>query len=264
MLTDPIDLPLLKLAPQLKIVANYAVGTNNIDLKACKELGIQASNTPDVLTEATAELAMGLLLDVARGISSGDRATRRGEFTGWGPLYRLGTELSGKTLGIVGYGRIGQAMAVRARAFGLKITYHQRRELPGLRDASYVPLERLIRESDFISLHCPLTPETKHLIGGRELGMMKPTAYLINTARGPVVDEAALVQALREGKIMGAGLDVFEREPLLEPGLAELENVVIPPHLGSATRETRAAMAIRAVDNILAALKGERPKDALL
>ena len=263
MLTDPIDAALLSLAPRLKIVANYAVGTNNIDIPSCLARGVAVTNTPDVLTEATADLAMGLLLDVARGISSGDRATRRGEFKGWGPLYRLGTEVSGKTLGLVGYGRIGQAMAARAAGFRMRLLYTQRRPVEGVGPA-YVDLDTLLRESDFISLHCPLTDATRHLIGERELALMKAGAYLINTARGPVVDEAALVRALKSGHLAGAGLDVFEREPLLAEGLAELEQVVIPPHLGSATRETRASMAIRAVENVLAVLGGLKARDLIL
>lgn len=264
MLTDRIDAPLLDLAPGLKVVANYAVGTNNIDIPACQARKITVTNTPDVLTEATADLAMGLLIDVARGISSGDRLTRRGEFAGWGPLYRLGTEVSGKTLGLVGFGRIGQAMAQRAAGFRMKLLYNQRHEMPGSGPARFVDLDTLLKESDFVSLHCPLTESTRHLIGSRELGLMKPGAYLVNTSRGPVLDEKALVKALREGKLAGAALDVFEREPELEEGLAKLEQVVIPPHLGSATRETREAMAFLAVDNVLAVLKGLKAKYEVL
>ncbi len=262
MLTDKVDLALLESAPRLKVVANYAVGTNNIDLAAAKGRQVAVTNTPDVLTEATADLAMGLLLDVARGITSGDKATRRGEFSGWAPLYRLGTEVSGKTLGLVGMGRIGQAMAARALGFRMRLLYTQRHPLPeGTLSATYTDLPTLLAQSDFVSLHCPLTPETRHLLGAKQLASMKPGSFLINTARGPVVDEKALVQALREGKLAGAGLDVFEREPELEPGLADLDQVVIPPHLGSATKETRDAMAIRAANNILAVLQGNNPKD---
>jgi glyoxylate reductase len=264
MLTDRIDAALLDKAPQLKIVANYAVGTNNIDLAACRARGIAVTNTPDVLTEATADLAMGLILDVARGITSGDKAMRRGEFKAWGPLYRLGTEVSGKTLGLVGFGRIGQALATRARAFRMRVLYTQRRVLEGHPEASYLGLEELLRLSNFVSLHCPLTEATRHLIGARELGWFKPGAILINTARGPVVDEAALVQALREGKLAGAGLDVFEREPDFEPELATMDQVVMPPHLGSATRETRDAMAELVVDNLIAVFKGENPSQQVL
>lgn len=265
MLTDKVDASLLDLAPSLKVVANYAVGTNNIDLAAAKARGIAVTNTPDVLTESTADLAWGLILDVARGISSGDRATRAGEFKGWAPLYRLGTEVSGKTLGLVGMGRIGQAVAERAKGFRMRVLYHQRKPLPSsLTQASYVDLDTLLHESDFLSLHCPLTPETHHLIGLRQFSRMKPGAFLINTARGPVVDEKALVQVLREGKLAGAGLDVFEGEPELEAGLAELGNVVLSPHLGSATKETREAMAIRAAENILSVFRNEEPRDRIL
>jgi glyoxylate reductase len=256
MLTDQVDVELMEDCPHLKIIANYAVGLNNIDLLAAKERGIVVANTPDVLTDATADLAWGLILDVARGISAGDRAMRRGEFRGWAPLYRLGREVSGKTLGILGMGRIGQAVAARAAGFRMKVLYHQRHPAPGM--ANFVDFHTLLKESDFLSIHCPLTEATKHLIGEGELALMKPGSFLINTARGPVVDEAALVRALKSGQLGGAGLDVFEREPAMEPGMAELENVVIPPHLGSATVETRDAMATLAAQNILDVLGREK------
>src|SRR5690554_1216766 len=265
MLANPIDSEVIGAGQKLKVIANYAVGFNNIDLAAATARGIAVVNTPDVLTAASADFAWALLLATARRVVEGDALVRAGRFAGWAPELLLGVEVHSKTLGIVGAGRIGQAVAKRARGFAMRILYHNRTRLPedverelGL---EYADLDALLKEADFVSLHCPLTPETRHLIGERELGLMKPTAVLINTARGPVVDEGALVQALREGRIYGAGLDVFENEPALHPGLAELPNVVLAPHIASAGRETRLQMVDLVVSDVLAVLKGQRPRN---
>jgi glyoxylate reductase len=248
LLTDRIDAGVLEGAERLRIVANMAAGTDNVDLAAAERLGVAVTNTPDVLSEATADLAFALLLAVARRLVEADRWVRSGRFTGWSPDLLLGLDVSGRTLGIVGAGRIGQAMARRAKGFGMQVLARGRHTGP--------PLEELLERSDFLSLHVPLGPATRHLIGAPELRRMRPHAVLINTARGPVVDEAALVRALREGWIAGAGLDVYEREPALAPGLVELDNVVLAPHVGSATRGTRARMAEIAAENIIACLAG--------
>lgn len=263
LLTDTIDAEVFDAAPRLKVVANYAVGYNNIDVAEATRRGILVTNTPGVLTETTADLTWALILAIARRIVEGDRFMRAGKFTGWAPMLLLGSDVYGKTLGIVGIGQIGQAVARRALGFNMRILYHDQWELPPVAEqllhADDVSLEELLQQSDFVTLHVPLLPETHHLIGARELEMMKPTAYLINASRGPVVDETALVEALRNGVIKGAALDVFEEEPAMKPGLAELDNVVVVPHLGSATIETRTAMADLAVDNLLAFFSGERP-----
>lgn len=248
MLTDRIDAPLLERAKGLKIVANMAVGTDNIDLAAARRLRIPVSNTPDVLTDATADLAFGLLLAAARRLVWGDRLVRGAGFTGWSPTFGLGMDVTERTLGIVGAGRIGREVAGRARGFRMQVLLSRR--------SGGVGLEELLERSDFVSLHVPLTPETHHLIGERELRRMRPHAVLVNTARGPLVDERALVRALREGWIAAAGLDVFEDEPKLAPGLADLPNVVLAPHIGSATLTTRDRMAEIAAQNIIAALNG--------
>lgn len=267
LLTDTIDEAVLAAAgPQCRIFANFAVGYNNIDVAAATKRGVYVSNTPDVLTDATADMAFALLMAVARRVAEGDRFTRAGKFKGWGPLFMLGQEVGGKTLGIIGAGRIGQVMAKRAAGFDMKLLYTANSPKPDFESATgakYVDKDTLLKEADFVSLHVPLTPETRHMIGERELKLMKQSAILINTARGPVVDEKALVAALRTGEIWGAGLDVFEREPELEPGLAELDNAVIPPHLGSATLETRVKMGMMAAGNILAALNGGVPPNCL-
>lgn len=265
LLTEMIDDEVFDAAPTLRGVANYAVGYNNIDVDAATRRGIPVSNTPDVLTDTTADMAWALMFAVARRIVEGDRFVRAGKFYGWGPLMLLGTDITGATLGIVGAGRIGIATAVRAAGFSMKVLYTSRRrhkEIEAL-GAAYRSLDDLLRESDFVSIHTPLTPETTHLIGERELNLMKPTAFLINTARGPVVHEAALVQALQEGRIAGAGLDVFEREPDLEPGLADLDNVVIVPHIGSGTNATRTAMGNMAARNLIAMIRGEDPPNCI-
>ena len=242
MLTDRVDAELLDAAgPQLRIVANYAVGLDNVDLEECERRGITVSNTPDVLTEATAEMTIALMLALTRRVVEGDRFLRRGEPWQWAPTFMLGRGLAGMTLAIVGFGRIGQAVARLAEAHGMRVVHS-------------LPLDELLGSADVVSLHVPLTDETRHLIGERELGLMKPTAYLVNTSRGPVVDEAALARALGEGRIAGAALDVFEREPDVEPGLLELENVVLVPHLASATHEAREAMGMLCVKALREAL----------
>jgi glyoxylate reductase len=266
-ITDRIDQELFARAPALKVIANYGVGYEHIDLEGATRRGIVVTNTPGVLTEATADLALALLLAAARRVVEGDRRVREGKFQYWAPLLFLGQEVSGKTLGIIGLGRIGQAVARRAHGFGMRILYCSRTRLAPAAEqelkVSYAPLEALLKEADFVSLHVPLTPQTRHLIGREELALMKPSAFLINTSRGPVVDEAALVAALSRGQLGGAGLDVYEREPLLTPGLADLDNVVLLPHLGSATVETRTRMALMAADNLLAGLRGEEPPNCL-
>lgn len=251
-LLDPLDAELLAQAPGLKLICNYAVGTNNVDRAAAAARGVALTNTPDVLTESSADMTWALLLALTRRVLEGDRMVRAGEFVGWAPQLLLGTELSGKTLGVVGLGRIGRAVARRARAFGMRVCYTGRRELSEAEaeGARYQSLEELLRESDVVSLHCPLTPETQHLLDAERLAWLKPSAYLINMARGPVVCERSLVAALRAGRLRGAGLDVFEREPLLAEGLAELGSVVLAPHLGSATEEARLAMAEIVAGNI--------------
>lgn len=264
LLTERIDAELLDAAgPQLKVVANVAVGYDNIDVPACTERGIVAANTPGVLTEATADIAFGLILSATRRLGEGERLIRSGQPWKWGMFFLLGSSLQGKTLGVVGMGGIGRATARRAKAFGMEIVYQSRSEIDaGVAaelGARRVDLDELLTVSDVVSLHCPYGPATHHLIGAEQLAAMKSSAYLVNTARGPIVDEAALASALREGQIAGAGLDVFENEPSVHPGLLELENVVLVPHLGSATVETRTAMAMLAADNALAVLSGERP-----
>jgi glyoxylate reductase len=264
LLTERIDAELLDaVGPQLKVVANVAVGYDNIDVPACTARGIVATNTPGVLTEATADIAFGLILSATRRLGEGERLIRSGQAWKWGMFFLLGSSLQGKTLGIVGMGGIGQATARRAKAFGMEIVYQSRSEIdPRVAaelGARRLELDELLATSDIVSLHCPYGPATHHLIGAGQFAAMKDSAYLINTARGPIVDEAALVAALRDGQIAGAGLDVFEKEPSVHPGLLELDNVVLVPHLGSATVETRTAMAMLAADNALAVLSGERP-----
>ena len=249
LVTDPVDAQLLAACPQLKAIANMAVGTDNIDLEAAAERGIPVGNTPDVLTDATADLAFALLLAVARRIPQGAELVRTGRWRTWEPAADLGADLAGATLGIVGRGRIGDAVARRAEGFGLAVIHHSRR--------SGVALEELLERADFVSLHCPLTPETRHLIGDAALARMRPTALLVNTARGGVVDQAALRRALLEGTIAGAALDVTDPEPLpADDPLLEAPNLLVVPHVGSATVRTRARMAEMAVENLLAALAG--------
>jgi glyoxylate reductase len=261
LLTDPVDASVLEAAKGCRVFSNMAVGYNNIDVAAATRLGILVTNTPGVLTEATADLTWALLLAVARRVVEGDEEMRSGRFPGWGPTYMLGGDVTGRTLGLIGPGRIAAAVAERARGFHMNLLYHGRRASPVLEElgARQAPLDRLLAESDFVSLHVPLNDETRHLINARTLDRMKPTAYLINTARGPVVDEQALVDALRAGRIAGAGLDVYEDEPRMTPGLADCRTAVLLPHLGSATHATRAAMSRIAAENLVAVLQGRRP-----
>jgi glyoxylate reductase len=264
LLHDRVDAELLDAAgPQLRCVANVAVGFDNVDVEAAKERDIVVTNTPGVLDDATADLTLALLLAATRRLVEGDRLVRSGRPWSWGMSFMLGSSLRGKLLGIVGLGGIGRRVAERGRAFGLEIAYHSRHPAPAEVEAALsaqrMPLEQLLRESDVVSLHCPLTPETHHLIGARELESMKESAVLVNAARGPVVDEQALAEALAAGQIAAAGLDVYEREPQVEPRLLELDNVVLSPHLGSATVETRAAMAELAARNAISVLGGQGP-----
>jgi glyoxylate reductase len=262
MLADRIDAALLDASPQLKAIANFAVGIDNVDVAAATARGIPVTNTPGVLTEATAELAWALILAAARRVVEGDRLVRSGGFTGWAPTMLRGVQRSGAARAIVGAGRIGTAAGLRAKAFGMRVLYFdkhrsERLEADGARRAE---LDEVLRESDIVSLHLPLTDETRHLIGAAELSRMKPTAVLVNTGRGALVDEAALVEALRERRIAAAGLDVYEREPALTPGLAALDNVVLLPHLGSATMAARDKMAAMATESVVAILDGRRPE----
>lgn len=266
MLSDRIDKEVINSLNKTKVFANYAVGYNNIDFKYAASKGIAVTNTPGVLTNATADLAWALLFSVARRIVDSDRYTREGKFKGWGPTLFLGQDITGKTLGVIGAGRIGANFARKALGFDMKILYYNRKpdkEFEKDTGAVYVDKETLLRESDFVSLHVPLTNETKYMIGRDEFKIMKRTSILINTARGPVVDEKALVEALKEGLIWGAGLDVYEGEPYIEPGLFELENVVLAPHIGSGTTETREKMAAMAAENVLAVLNGEVPPNCV-
>lgn len=267
LLNDKVNDELLEHAPRLKIAATVSVGYDNIDVPACTRSKVFATNTPRVLDDTTADLAWALLMAVARRVVEGDTMIRSGNWTGWEIDQFMGTDVWGKTLGIIGFGRIGQEMARRASGFKMKIIYHNRNraseEVEKEFQAKYVDLDTLLRESDFISLHVPLTPETRHMINREALGKMKPTAYLINTARGPVVDEPALAEVLAHKKIAGAGLDVFEREPHVFPGLPPLSSVVLTPHVGSGSVETRTNMGLRAAKNVVAYFEGQLPPDAL-
>ncbi len=267
LLTDRIDKGVLE-GSRLRIIAQYAVGYNNIDVEVATSLGIYVTNTPGVLTEAVAELTWAMILGVARRILEADSFVRSGEWyktkTGWHPEMMLGTELKGKTLGIVGMGRIGKAVAEKAKAFGMRVLYYSRRKIPLNEErrlgAKYVSLEKVFEEADFISLHVPLTKETYHLVNWDLLCKMKPTAFLINTSRGAVIDENALIKALKEGKIAGAALDVFEEEPLPPKSeLTSMKNVLLLPHIGSATKETRIKMAEVVAENLIKFYKGEIP-----
>lgn len=262
-LSSPISAKVLESAKNLKIVANIGAGFDNIDVKKAQELGIAVTNTPDVSTEATAELTLGLILDVARRISEGDRLCRETpeQFKGWAPTFFLGTELSSKTLGIIGLGRIGQAVAKRATAFGMKIIYsgHHPKEVAKEWDAEFVSQAELLKRSDVVTIHAAYSPSLKHLLNETTLKTMKSSAFLINAARGPVVEEAALIKALEAGVIAGAALDVFEFEPKIGEDLAKLDNVVLTPHIGNATVETRAAMGKIAIANVEAVLAGKAP-----
>ena len=263
-LADDIDATLIEdLGPKLKVIATYAVGYNNIDLTAAKNRGIAVCNTPGVLTEATAEVAVGLILACARRFVEGDKLTRQGLFTGWAPLLHRGHGVYGKKVGIIGAGRIGKRVAETMKhGFGCEILYYSRADHVDWENelgAKFVELGELLEQSDFVSLHCPLTETTQHMLDAPMLARMKPTGYLINTARGPVVDENALVQALRDKRIAGAGFDVYENEPALAPGLTELDNVVLLPHIGSATIETRDKMGRMCAEAVIAVLTGKEP-----
>ena len=261
MLYDSVDGELMDAAGEgLRVIANVAVGYDNIDVEAARERGIAVANTPGVLTDATADLAFGLLLAATRRLGEGERLIRRGDTWRWELDFMLGSSLQGQTIGIVGLGEIGRAVAHRARAFGMDVAYFSRRPAPASvvqeLGARLMELDQLLADAKVVSLHCPLTSETRHLIDAAALSRMRSDAYLVNTARGPVVDERALVEALEGGEIAGAALDGFEREPEAEAGLLALENVVLAPHLGSATHETRAAMAALAAENVAAVLGG--------
>jgi len=266
LLTDPIDKDIFDAASKLRAISTYAVGYDNIDIEEATRRKIPVSNTPGVLTETTADLTWALIMAIARRIVEGDKMVREGKFKGWGPMVLLGNDVYGKTLGIIGAGRIGQAVARRAKGFNMRIIYTSRARKPDFEreyNAKFVSFEELLKESDYITLHIPLTKETYHIIGEKELKMMKNTAYLINTARGKCIDEKALVRALKNRDIAGAALDVFKTEPLLTPGLAELENVVLAPHAGSASIETRTKMAIIAAKNLIDSLDGKMPQYCL-
>lgn len=267
--TDTIDAGIIKAGSQLRVIANIAVGYDNIDIATAKKHGIVVTNTPEVLTESVAELTWGLILNVTRRVVEGDRLIQSGVWKGWALDFMLGMELFGKQLGVVGSGRIGRAVAARASVFGMKVVFAARKEsndttdrsqlTKTLKDSSVMPLDRLLATSDVVSLHVPMTSDTHHLIDREALVNMKPSAYLVNTSRGPVVDEDALVVALRDGLIAGAALDVYEREPMVHSGLLGLSNVILSPHLGSATHETRTAMADLAARNLMEVLSGNSP-----
>ncbi|MBU1276715.1 MAG: D-glycerate dehydrogenase [Proteobacteria bacterium] len=269
LLTDRIDGEVLDAAgPRLKIMANYAVGYNNIDVAACTARKVAVTNTPGVLTDTTADLTMALLLATARRLCESDVYARAGKYEGWAPLLFLGTDVHHKTLGLMGFGRVGYAVAQRAAGFDMKILYHDAHarppELEQKVGATCVDKQTLLRESDFISMHVPLTPETRHLLSTADFAMMKPTAYVINTARGEVIDEAALAEAVKSGQIAGAGLDVFEDEPVIHPDLVANPSVVLLPHIGSASIETRTAMGMLDYDNLKACLiEGKVPPSCL-
>ena len=262
--TEKMDGELMDAAGEdLKVIANMAVGYDNVDVEASAKRGIVVTNTPGVLDETTADVAFMLLLAAARRLGEGERLLRAGRWEWWGPKQLMGRDVWGKRLGIVGFGRIGQAVARRARGFGMEVLYHNRsrkEEAEQELGARYVEFDELLETVDFVSVHTPITDETHHLIGPKELGRMKPTAVLVNTSRGPVVDEAALADALAAGRIFAAGLDVYEEEPKVHPKLLELENVVLAPHIGSASVETRDRMAALAAENLAAVLRGEDPK----
>ncbi len=268
LLTDRVDVATLDLASRVKVVANVAVGVDNVDLAACKSRGIRVTNTPGVLTEATADLAFALLLAAARRVGEGERLVRAGLFHGWTPTLLVGARVHGATLGIVGFGRIGQAVARRARGFGMRVLYAQPRpigaDLERALGASHLPVAELFARADMVSLHCPLTPQTRRLVDAALLATMRPGAVLVNTARGACVDEASLAASLEHGPLGAAGLDVFEDEPRVHPELLRRPNAVLTPHIGSADRVTREAMATMAVENVKAVLSGQEPPNPAL
>jgi lactate dehydrogenase-like 2-hydroxyacid dehydrogenase len=266
--TDKLTADVLSVTPRkAQLLANFGVGFNHIDIAAAKAAGIAVSNTPDVLTDATADIAMTLLLMVARRAGEGEREVRSGKWTGWRPTHMIGSQVSGKVVGLVGMGRIARAVARRAHhGFGMKVVFHDpyppsAQEAAALGAEAASSIDEVLAQADFVSLHCPATPETRHLMNAARFRQMKPTAFLVNTARGDVVDEAALVAALQARTIAGAGLDVFEREPIVSPELLTMENVVLFPHLGSATRETRIAMGMRALENLRLHFAGKPLRD---
>ena len=268
--TDNIDAELIAAAPpRLKLIASYGAGVNHIDLATAKAKGIIVTNTPGVFTDDTADLTMAMILNVPRRLGEGHRLMRSGEWNGWTPTGMLGHRIGGKTLGIIGFGRIGEAVAARAKAFGLTVVYNKRHRLPASveaeLDVAYEPdLDRLISRADIISLHCPLTAETEKLINAERIAMMKPDAYIINSSRGELIDEDALIAALKDGKIGGAGLDVYAHEPAIDPRWFDIPNVVLLPHLGSATFEGREASGERVITNIRVWADGHRPPDQVL
>jgi lactate dehydrogenase-like 2-hydroxyacid dehydrogenase len=269
--TDRLTSEVLSIEPRrTRMLANFGVGFNHIDIQAAKERGLSVSNTPDVLTEATADIAITLLLMVSRRTGEGERHVRSGSWTGWRPTHMLGSQVSGKMLGLIGMGRIARAVARRAhQGFGMRVIFHDPyppspAEAASLGAEPRTTLDQVLDEADFVSLHCPATPETRHLMNRERLARMRRSAYLINTARGDVVDEAALVEALADGTIAGAGLDVYEQEPRVTPALLKMENVVLLPHLGSATRETRVAMGMRALENLRLFFSGAPLRDRVV
>ena len=265
LLSDKIDKEIIESNPNLKIIANYGAGFDNIDIKTASEYNIPVTNTPAVSTVSTAELTLGLMIGIARRMVEGDKIMRAGEFSGWAPLYQLGTELSGKTLGIIGMGNIGRAVAKRAKAFDMNIIYNNRNQLSSEIEAelglTYVTQEEVIANSDFLSLHVSYSPALHHLINEDTLKKMKPTAYLINAARGPVIDEKALLKALQDKTIKAAALDVYEFEPAITEGLEKLDNLILTPHIGNATEEARSAMALIAANNIIDVFNGLNPRN---
>ena len=266
LLTDTIDKDVISSLPNLKMIANYAVGVNNVDVEMATQKKIPVSNTPGVLTDTTAELAWALVFSVARRIVESDSFCRKGKFAGWGPMLMLGQDISKKTLGIIGAGRIGSAMALKSKGFDINVLYvnpEHNSVLESELDAQKTDLSTLLSKSDIVSLHVPLTDETYHLIGEKELESMKENAILVNTSRGPVVDENALIKALENNQIFGAGLDVYEKEPTIPKGLKKLDNVIILPHIGSATKDTRSKMAEMAAENMLQGLNGEKPSNCV-
>ena len=265
--TDPVTAEVIAAAPQLKAICNFAVGYNNIDLAACTRAGVMATNTPGVLDDTTADLAWALLMATARRLPAAERWLRNGEWKGWQFIQWLGSDIHHATLGILGMGRIGQTVARRALGFDMKVIYHNRTPLAADQAsairATWVDKETLLREADFLVLMLPYSPATHHSIGAAELALMKPTAHLINVARGGIVDDEALISALRQRRLSGAGLDVFEGEPKFNPGFLELDNVALTPHIGSSSAATRMAMAMTAADNLIAALSGHPPPNLL-
>ncbi len=266
LLTDKIDKEVIESESKLKMIANYAVGYNNIDLKTATKNNIPVSNTPGVLTDTTAEMAWALLFSAARRIVEGDRFTRKEKFKGWAPMLMLGQDIHKKTLGVIGIGRIGTAFAMKSKGFDMKVLYHDKKRNEKLEkelNAEKVELEKLLKDSDFVSIHVPLLESTKHMISEKELKMMKETAVLINTSRGPVVDEKALAKALKEKQIFSAGLDVYENEPEVNKELLKLDNVVLQPHSASASIDTRTKMAVMAAENMIQGLNGKRPNNCV-